>query len=73
MRVKQVEEPLLDRENAIALDYIISAPFNPNLMRTKQEEEGRNRLTVKLKNAVMYYIVKNKEKNKQPKITDILQ
>ena len=35
-------------------------------------ETRRNALTVKLKNAVMYYIVKNRDSNKAPSLKDVL-
>ena len=77
-RVREIEEPLLEKDNAIALDYVICAPsgnnnhiYNP--LRSKEQDFRRNMLTVKLKNAVMYYLVKLKEKNKTPKITEVLQ
>ena len=77
-KVREIEEPLLEKDNCIALDYIISAPSGNNNhiyrpFRDKKEEFRRNLLTVRLKNAVMYYIVKHKEKNRTPKITEVLQ
>ena len=69
--IQRIEDEMINKENAIALDYIISSDGR-ELTRPEQMETRRNHLTVMLKNAVMYHIVKNREKRKVPKLSDIL-
>ena len=60
---------LINRDNPIALDYIISR--NPRLLPKKKKLPMRIQfkhdvLTVKLKNAIMYHIVQTREKKRIP-------
>ena len=68
-----MEADMIDYDNLIALDYIIS---NKHLEKQRNRDPAvefkRNALTVKLKNAVMYYIVKNRDKKKTPSLGDVL-
>lgn len=65
---------MVDRENAVALDYIISKkkPKKGEKIRSPELEFYRNSLTVTLKNAVMHHIVKYREFRRVPKLKDIL-
>ena len=69
--IQRIEDEMINKENAIALDYIIPTEVRDVLVPA-EEEAHRNHLTVVLKNAVMYHIVKNREKKKVPKLSDIL-
>ena len=69
--IQRIEDEMINKENAIALDYIISSDGR-ELKRPLEVETRSNHLTVMLKNAVMYHIVKNREKRKVPKLSDIL-
>ena len=42
------------------------------MSRPMEVENYRNHLTVQLKNAVMYYVVKGRETRKVPKLKDVL-
>lgn len=57
------------------MDYIISrdvSHIRNRKKRTRKEQAYRDKLTVKLKNAIMYYIVKTREKKRIPNFTEIL-
>jgi len=55
----------------IALDYVIQKQ-KKDVNRPKEVEARRNELTVIFKNAIMYHLVKNREKRRAPKLKDIL-
>jgi len=63
-----------DREDAIALDYIPGkTTFMHKGEEMKNEEALRvQKLVLKLKNAIMYHIVKNRKERKVPKLKDAL-
>ena len=63
-----------NREDAIALDYIPGKATFHNKDKVYKGEEALHvqRLILKLKNAIMYYIVRNREERKVPKLSDIL-
>jgi len=66
---------LINKDNPIALDYIISRDatvLRNNKKRTRKEQSYRDKLTVKLKNAVMFYIVKTRVLKRIPNFTEIL-
>lgn len=65
---------MVDKENAVALDYIISKKKakHGEHPRSDAVETYRNVLTVQLKNAVMHHIVKYREFRRVPKLKDIL-
>ena len=77
-----IEARLLHKDNPIALDYIISrdpsAVSSRNvqerrrLNRAPEEQAYRDKLTVKLKNAIMYYIVKTRILKRIPNFNEIL-
>ena len=69
--IQRIEDEMINKENAIALDYISPTEVR-DAIEPAEEEAHRNHLTVVLKNAVMYDIVKNREKRKVPKLSDIL-
>jgi hypothetical protein len=62
----------LNKENPIALDYIIKVPKEQRKQRGFEIENKRNILTVKLKNAVMQKWLIIKQALKKPTIKDIL-
>lgn len=71
--IKNIEDELVDKENAVALDYIITKKTkHAGLERDEHSELYRNHLTVQLKNAVMHHIVKYREFRRVPKLRDIL-
>lgn len=72
-KINQIEESMVYRDNAVAIDYIISNPKKQKRdTRPVKLIERRNELTHVLKNAVMFYIGKNREKRKKPNLSDIL-
>lgn len=73
--IDAIEMMLVNKDNPIALDYIISR--NPNILRKKQVlpveiQRKHDGLTVKLKNAIMYHIVKTRVLKRIPNFTEIL-
>lgn len=70
-QIGAIEDLLVDKENAVALDYVISKKKS-QLKRPEAFEQYRNSLTVQLKNAAMYYIVKYREERRIPKFKDIM-
>ena len=72
-----VEIILINKDNSIALDYIISRDpaviqMKHKLKKVKKDQIHRDRLTVKLKNAVMYHVVKLRVQKKVPNFNEIL-
>ena len=66
---------LLNKDNPIALDYIISRDstvLKNSKKRSRKEQAYRDKLTVKLKNAVMFYIVKTRILKRIPNFNEIL-
>jgi hypothetical protein len=77
-KIDAVELALINKENPIALDYIISRDLSkqhssPKKKKIKRSEEiRRDVLTVKLKNAVMYHICKLRILKRIPNFNEIL-
>lgn len=74
-RIEDVEFKLVNKDNPIALDYIISRDatvLRKNKQRSRKEQIYRDGLTVKLKNAVMVYIVKTRMLKRIPNFNEIL-
>mmetsp|Transcript_10584 Transcript_10584/g.9332 ORF Transcript_10584/g.9332 Transcript_10584/m.9332 type:complete len:216 (+) Transcript_10584:747-1394(+) len=72
-KINVIEERMIYRDNAVAIDYIIAgSPAIKKDKRPRDVIERRNKLTHILKNAVMFYIGKNREKRKKPNLSDIL-
>lgn len=72
-----IEILLINRDNSIALDYIISRDpavlqTNKSIRKIKKDQFHRDKLTVKLKNAVMHHIVKLRILTKVPNFNEIL-
>jgi hypothetical protein len=67
-------EQIGKRENAIALDYIPGkTTYLYKGVQMKDDDALHiQRLILKLKNAIMYYIVRGRELRKVPKLKDIL-
>ena len=66
---------MINKDNPIALDYIISrdnSVLKSKKKRTRQEQERRDALTVRLKNAIMYFIAKNRVHKRIPNFNEIL-
>lgn len=90
--IDDIEHSIVNRDNPIALDYIISRdPKATVLNKQKKKKNGpkqkfpsidhlpqrdqqsyRDRLTVKLKNAVMFHIVKSRVLKRIPNFSEIL-
>jgi len=70
--IKDIEDQLVDKENAVALDYVISKR-KQDQQRPEYIEQYRNSLTVQLKNAVMFYVIKYRELRRIPKFKDVMQ
>ena len=70
--ISAIENELIDKDNAVALDYIINKKSKDVVERDEEKELYRNHLKVKLKNAVMHHIIKYREFRRVPKIKDIL-
>ena len=74
-KIDNIEIQLLNKDNPIALDYIISRDstvLKNNKKRSRKEQALRDKLTVKLKNAVMFYIVKTRILKRIPNFNEIL-
>jgi len=74
-KIDEVELQLINKENPIALDYIISRDFSAvkgKKKRSRKEQARRDALTVKLKNAVMYHICKTRILKRIPNFNEIL-
>jgi CRP-like cAMP-binding protein len=74
-KIEDVEFKLVNKDNPIALDYIISRDatvLRKNKQRSRKEQIYRDGLTVKLKNAVMVYIVKTRMLKRIPNFNEIL-
>lgn len=74
-KIDQVETQLFNKDNPIALDYIISRDATisrNNEKRNRKEQAFRDKLTVKLKNAIMFYIVKTRILKRIPNFNEIL-
>jgi CRP-like cAMP-binding protein len=72
-QISRIEESMVYRDNAVAIDYIICEPDNKiKKKRPEALHTRRNHLTHIFKNAVMYYFGKNREKRKKPNLSDIL-
>mmetsp|Transcript_3612 Transcript_3612/g.5448 ORF Transcript_3612/g.5448 Transcript_3612/m.5448 type:complete len:124 (+) Transcript_3612:893-1264(+) len=74
-KIDDIEMGLLSKDNPIALDYIISRDatvLRQNGKNNRKEQELRDKLTVKLKNAVMYHIVKTRILKRIPNFNEIL-
>lgn len=71
-----MELALINKENPIALDYIISRDMSRQANKKKKtkrsEQVRRDALTVKLKNAVMYHICKLRILKRIPNFNEIL-
>lgn len=74
-KIEAVELALINKENPIALDYIISRDISTvkgKKKRTRHQQKQRDDLTVKLKNAVMYHICKTRIMKRIPNFNEIL-
>ena len=74
-KIDSIEVMLINKDNPIALDYIISRDatvLRNNKKRNRKEQSHRDKLTVKLKNAVMFYIVKTRILKRIPNFNEIL-
>jgi hypothetical protein len=74
-KIDAVETQLFNKDNPIALDYIISRDvtvLRNNEKRNRKEQAFRDKLTVKLKNAIMFYIVKTRILKRIPNFNEIL-
>jgi len=75
-KIDAIEVMLINKDNPIALDYIISRDAtvmkNNNQTRSRKEQAYRDNLTVKLKNAIMFYIVKTRILKRIPNFNEIL-
>lgn len=74
-KILAVELEYVNKDNPIALDYIISRKetrMKNGRKISRKEQQYRDRMTVKLKNAIMFYIVKQREKKRIPTFTEIL-
>ena len=69
--ITEIEDNLVDKENAVALDYVISKR-KADKSRPEHIEQYRNNLTVQMKNAVMFYVIKYRELRRVPKFKDVL-
>jgi CRP-like cAMP-binding protein len=75
----RISDQLADRENSIALDYILGnqiiqysdARKGLTIMDLKQSDIARKGLLA-LKNAIFHFILKEREERKVPKLRDIL-
>ena len=73
-KIDAVETQLINKDNPIALDYIISRDatvLRDNEKRNRKEQAFRDKLTVKLKNAIMFYIVKTRILKRIPNFNEI--
>ena len=71
--LQTLEDYMVDRENPVSLDYIISKKKSQTKNeRPEKLEFHRNMLTVQLKNAVMLHIVKYRELNLQQKAVTLV-
>ena len=75
-KIDNIEIQLINKDNPIALDYIISRDstvLNKNKKkRSRRDQAVRDKLTVKLKNAVMFHIVKTRILKRIPNFNEIL-
>jgi|TARA_B110000285_G_scaffold118560_1_gene134268 hypothetical protein len=74
-KIDSVELKLINKDNPIALDYIISRDqtvVRNDRARSRKEQAYRDNLTVKLKNAIMFYIVKTRILKRIPNFNEIL-
>lgn len=74
-KIDHIETQLFNKDNPIALDYIISRDatvLRKNEKRNRKEQAFRDKLTVKLKNAIMFYIVKTRILKRIPNFNEIL-
>lgn len=73
-QISKIEESMINRDNAVAIDYIICEPEGSNKRKKNSIAfiNRRNELTHVFKNAIMYHISKNREKRKKPNLSDIL-
>ena len=74
-KIDQIEVALINKDNPLALDYIISRDatvLKNKKKRPRKEQARRDNLTVKLKNAVMYHIVKTRILKRIPNFNEIL-
>jgi CRP-like cAMP-binding protein len=74
-KIDNIEVMLINKDNPIALDYIISRDatvLRNNKKRDRKSQSHRDKLTVKLKNAVMFYIVKTRILKRIPNFNEIL-
>jgi len=76
-KIDQVELQLINKDNPIALDYIISRDSSvlkkkKGARQDRAKQAYRDKLTVKLKNAVMYHIVKTRILKRIPNFNEIL-
>jgi len=71
----EIVEQIGKRENAIALDYIPGKTTYLYKGEQMKDEDALHiqSLILKLKNAIMYYIVRGRELRKVPKLKDILE
>ena len=88
--INDIEHSIVNRDNPIALDYIISRDpkatasskqkvrkgpkqkFSIDKLPARDQQSYRDRLTVKLKNAVMFHIVKSRVLKRIPNFNEIL-
>jgi hypothetical protein len=63
-----------ERENAIALDYIIGNQilYKKGFPMSPVDSERGRKALLALKNAIFYFILKNRDERKVPKLRDIL-
>ena len=74
-KIDNIELQLINKDNPIALDYIISrdaSVLKGKKKRSRKEQAFRDKLTVKLKNAVMFHIVKTRILKRMPNFNEIL-
>ena len=74
-KIDNIELQLINKDNPIALDYIISrdaSVLKGKKKRSRKEQAFRDKLTVKLKNAVMFHIVKTRILKRIPNFNEIL-
>ena len=76
-KISAINQQLTNKDNPIALDYIISRDATVLKNKRKKPRDAKtqaeyDKLTVKLKNAVMLHIVKTRELKRIPNFNEIL-
>lgn len=73
-----IESTMLNKDNPIALDYIIardsaSIGMRPDArLRSRKEQSYRDKLTVKLKNAIMQHLIRTRMLKRIPNFNEVL-